>query len=332
MKNVKFLTINSNNPYVVLTLEEIILKDKDVKDDILYFYQNDNSIIIGRNQNSYEEVNLEYAKSKDIKIYRRISGGGAVYQDMGNICFSYITHNKGSYETFLAPVIEFLQSLGLNAEFKGRNDIQVDGFKISGNSQFLSADRMVHHGTILFDINIDTMQSALHVNPLKIQSKGIKSIRQRVNSIKNLLNYELSAQDFFEKLVSFFVKKFKATPFEINTEKYALQWAELVSLRQSEEWIFGKNPNFKVKNELKFDNGIIAARYTVAKNVFAAFQFEGDYLSKVDTQITSDVLVGVEYSKQAVESVLSQFDLDVYFGGIKMHEILQLIFGNNDTN
>ncbi|OYD26484.1 lipoate-protein ligase A [Mycoplasma testudineum] len=327
MSNIKWYLSKKTSPYENLVLEEAILRDENITDDIFYFYRNDNSIIIGRNQNIYEEVNLYFAREKNINLYRRISGGGAVYQDLNNVCFSYITHSKGSYEKFLTPIIEFLKSLGLNATFKGRNDLAVDGFKVSGNAQYSTPTRMVHHGTLLFDFNIEIMQNALKVNPLKMESKGIKSIRQRVASLINLMPEKITIEEFVQKLVSWFAKENNATELVLDLDLYETRLAPIRKERMSDEWIFGKTPNFEVTNESKFDGGIIRASYSVKAGKFCQFKFEGDYLSKVDTEIISEKMIGINYEVEAVQEALTKYDLIDYFGEISLNEIIEVIFG-----
>jgi lipoate-protein ligase A len=198
-------------------MDEIILKNSSLDEDVIYFYQNHNAIIIGANQNTHVEINEEYVKEHDIKVARRISGGGAVYQDMGNICFSFMTKNTqdSSYENFLEPIFKFLKSLGLNAEFKGRNDVLIDGKKISGNAQYKYKDRMFHHGTLLFNSDLTVLSKALKPNKLKLESKGIKSNRQRVSNILELMDQKMNNQEFLTTLLEFFTKQnMEILPFE----------------------------------------------------------------------------------------------------------------------
>jgi lipoate-protein ligase A len=203
----KIYNSKSTDPYKNLALEEAFLKQENLKEDILYIYQNDNVVVVGRNQNAYAEIDHKFIKQNNIKLARRISGGGAVYQDMGNICFSFITKNnqKNSFTAFLGPIIEFLQSIKLDAQFKGRNDLIVNGYKISGNAQYIYKDRIVHHGTLLFDSNLSVLSNALKPNLLKLKSKAIKSARQRVTNINELLETKISSEKFIDLLINFFI-------------------------------------------------------------------------------------------------------------------------------
>src|SRR5690554_2341039 len=153
----------NNDPHLNLALEEYIVRNFKDKDYLL-FYINEPSIIIGRNQNTLEEINQSYVEENGIHVVRRISGGGAVYHDLGNLNFSFITNydkkSLNNFRKFTEPIINVLQSLEVNAELKGRNDIVADGRKISGNAQFSTAKRMFSHGTLLFDSNLSEVANA----------------------------------------------------------------------------------------------------------------------------------------------------------------------------
>ena len=167
----KIFVSKSNVTYLNFAREEVILKDKDFEnEDVILLYQNVPSVIIGRNQNILEEVNMKFVNKENITLARRISGGGAVYQDYGNVSFSFTTSRKpGSYEKFLEPIIDFLNSIGVNAKFKGKNDLVADGYKLSGNAQYVFGNRMIHHGTLLFDVELSRLSKALTTNKLKLE-------------------------------------------------------------------------------------------------------------------------------------------------------------------
>ncbi|WP_027333970.1 lipoate--protein ligase [Mycoplasma elephantis] len=322
------LKMKSNNPYETLSLEELILKDeKYIDQDIMLLYQHDNSIIIGRNQNLYEEINVDYTTKNNIKIARRISGGGAVYHDLNNLNFSFIT-NKTSmgYAQFLKPIIEYLNSIGVLAEFEGRNDIKANGLKVSGNAQFIYKNRMFSHGTLLFDVNIETMMKALKPNPLKMQSKGIKSVKQRVGNIKQMLKENISINEFTDNLIKFMVEKYNA---KIVTEKdfQYKEHADLIKYKQSDEWLFFKNPEFSIVNTRKFDNGLITFKANLEENKIKTITFEGDFLSQKELSDVIDLFIGVNYDKNSIGNILDKIDLVLYFGGIKKSEFIELIFG-----
>ncbi|MEH7800355.1 lipoate--protein ligase LplJ, partial [Bacillus pumilus] len=188
------------DPMINLAIEEYCLKYLDPEETYLLFYINQPSIIIGKNQNTIEEINTKYVEDNGIKVVRRLSGGGAVYHDKGNLNFSFITKDDGdsfhNFKKFTEPVIQALEKLGVKAELSGRNDIMADGRKISGNAQFATRGRIFSHGTLLFDSEIEHVVSALNVKKEKIESKGIKSIRSRVANISELMDQKMTTEEF----------------------------------------------------------------------------------------------------------------------------------------
>ncbi|CAT05075.1 Lipoate-protein ligase A [Mesomycoplasma conjunctivae] len=334
----KIFTNTKTNPFITLVLEEMLLKDETINEDILYFYQHDNAIIIGKNQNIYQEVKLEVVEAEKIQVYRRLSGGGAVYHDLGNINFSFITDkDQHSYAKFLNPIIEFFNSLGLQAEYKGRNDILVNGAKVSGNAQIIYKNKIVHHGTILFNANLAKLSEVLIPNKLKIESKGIKSIRQRVTNILAELNNGMTDGEFIKKLIEFFENKYHTSARDVvdaylNSPEKNATFQQLSKLRGSSEWIFGTNPAFSYENIAKTSGGILKVLANVDKNIIKNIKFEGDFLSQREVEDIEKLLTNVAYDKKEIRLILSQItNLDEYFSNISIDEILELIFGENNV-
>lgn len=323
-----FLSKNTS-PYVNLCIEEMLVNDKDLTGNVLFIYQHDNAIIIGRNQNAYEEINRDYIEKNKIDVARRLSGGGAVYQDLGNINFSFIAENKngGEYIYFLKPIIEFLKSLGLEASFHGRNDLLCNGAKISGNAQYIRGNRIVSHGTLLFDVDLTKLGKALNPSKIKMDSKGIQSARQRVTNIAKELNYSITVIEFIEKLIQYFIKNNNASLEDIAYTKYENQLDKLIDYKKTEEWIYSKQANFDAENTEKFDGGIIKVKYSVDNNIIKDIAFEGDFLSKKELDPIIEKIIGTTYKKENVLKVLDSFELSNYFGTITNNEILKLIFG-----
>lgn len=323
----KIILSNSNDPYYNLSLEETLLKDENINEDIVLIYINHNSIIIGRNQNAHEEINSEFVDDNNIKLVRRVSGGGAVFHDKGNVCFSFITNKEGnSYARFLEPIIMFLKSLGLNANFKGKNDLVIDDFKVSGNAQYIHKNRMFHHGTLLFDTDLTVLGNALKVNKLKLESKGIKSARQRVSNISSLLKDDMESKEFANSLVSFFENKgyelFDVTNYKSNEIK------ALSNVRKSYDWIFKKNPEFNVKNEKRFLGGTISVYLNVKENKIKDISFNGDFLSSTEIEKIYDLFIDQKFIDTNIKNVIEGIeDFENYFGKIQKEELLKLILG-----
>lgn len=316
----------SRSPYYNLALEEIILKDANIKDDILLLYINSNTIVIGRNQNAHEEINADYVNKHKVNIIRRISGGGAVYQDDQNLSFSFISAKRpGSYQKFLTPIIDFLQSLNIDAKFHGKNDLLANGYKVSGNAQYVYRDRMFHHGTLLFNVDLEVLAKAIKPNILKLQSKAIKSVRQRVINIKNLLKEDMTITEFTQKLIDFFLSKYDCKMWDTSNYK-TKEVAHLQAIRASYEWNYRKNPIFNFKNEKRFAGGTIASFINVEKNHIANIEFLGDFLSRGNIERFTNKFLNLPYHKQEINRLIDQeIDWELYFGKINKDEIKILL-------
>lgn len=329
----KIFVSRSSDPYLNFAREEVILKDKSFNgEDIVMLYKDVPSVIVGRNQNILEEVNIDFINKEKIILARRVSGGGAVYHDDGNINFSFTTSRKpGSYEKFLEPIIEFLNSIGIKTKFKGKNDLIAEGYKISGNAQYVFGDRMLHHGTLLFDVDLSILSKALKPNKLKLESKGIKSVRQRVINIKELIDYDMNSDEFLEALTLFFVSRGateeKFENYKVNDIK-ALQ-----NVRKSKDWNFGKNPQFDVLNEKKFDGGIVKVKIHTKQNKIISIKFEGDFLSRTNLTDLEKKFIGVEFEKESINKKINSIELFMdYFGKVTKEEISSLILGVSNEN
>lgn len=321
-----------HDPRINLAIEEYLLKTMDVeKDPVLLFYINQPSIIIGKNQNTIEEINTDYVEDNGIIVVRRLSGGGAVYHDLGNLNYSFITKDDGdsfmNYKKFTQPVVDALAKMGVHAELSGRNDILAEGRKVSGNAQFSTKGRMFSHGTLMFDTEIDAVVSALKVKKDKIESKGIKSIRSRVANISEFLKDKMTVEEFrLEILKSIFGGEENIRYYELTEE----DWANIHKLSaeryQTWEWNYGKSPRFNIQKTHRFPTGGIDIRLEVNHGIIKEAHIFGDFFGVGDMADVEQRLVGTNYDRTAIAEALTDIDIPTYFGGITTEEFLQLIY------
>ncbi|WP_409291753.1 lipoate--protein ligase [Peribacillus sp. SCS-37] len=319
------------DPTINLAIEEYALKNLDIDETYLLFYINEPSIIIGKNQNTIEEINKDYVEENNIHIVRRLSGGGAVYHDTGNLNFSFITKDDGesfhNFRKFTEPVVEALRSLGVNAELSGRNDLVAEGRKISGNAQFSTRGRMFSHGTLLFNSEVEHVVSALNVKQEKIASKGIKSIRSRVANISEFLTEPMSIEDFRATLLkSIFGGSEEITEY-VLTEK---DWAAIRELSQERyrnwDWNYGRSPKFNLQRTHRFPVGGIDVRLEVNKGKIEECTIFGDFFGVGDVTDIQSRLSGIRYEKSDITEALADIDIKHYFGNITKDEFINLVY------
>lgn len=316
---------------VNLAIEEYALKNLDINESYLLFYINEPSIIIGRNQNTIEEINKDYVEENGITVVRRLSGGGAVYHDLGNLNFSFITKDDGdsfsNFRKFTEPVINALNKLGVLAELSGRNDIVVDGRKVSGNAQFFTKGRLFTHGTLMLDSEIDHVVSALKVKKDKIESKGIKSIRSRVANISEFLDEKLTMAEFRHHLLTYIFEGQEDIPEYVLTPH---DWEQIEKLSkeryQSWDWNYGMSPKFNIQRTHRFPVGSIDVRLEVDKGIIENCKIYGDFFGTGDVQDIEKQLIGQKYEKAALQAALNEIDVATYFGKITQQDFLNLLY------
>ncbi|WP_121609667.1 lipoate--protein ligase [Mesobacillus foraminis] len=319
------------DPRINLAIEEYAVKNLDINETYLLFYINEPSIIIGKNQNTIEEINTDYVEKNGIHIVRRLSGGGAVYHDLGNLNFSFITKDDGdsfhNFRKFTEPVVQALKKIGVNAELSGRNDLIVEGRKISGNAQFSTRGRMFSHGTLMFNSEIENVVSALKVKKDKIESKGIKSIRSRVANISEFLQEKMSVEEFRSLLLKNIFSDSNEIPEYELTDSDWEKIRELSKERyQNWDWNYGRSPKFNLQHSYRFPVGQIDVRLEVNKGRIENCKIYGDFFGVGDVGEIEENLTGVKYERASLESALENINIQHYFGNVSKEEFLNLIY------
>lgn len=321
---------DSNNAYFNIALEEFILK-KSLKTGETYviLYINDPAIIIGKHQNTIEEVNREYVKENNIYVVRRMSGGGAVYHDEGNLNFSYILkagkEEVNNFQKFTQPVIKALDKMGIQAKLSGRNDLTIDGKKFSGNAQYYQKNRLLHHGTLLFNSQMSNLANSLNVKAEKIQSKGIKSVRSRVTNIIDYLEEKRSIEEFKELLIKYLFEDEEVQEYHLTEEDLAAV-EQLVKEKYSTwQWNWGESPAFDLERSKRFPIGLIDVRLNVKEGYITHCKIFGDFFGSGNVEDIENILTGTKYKEEDITEALKKIPIEQYFGKITLEEFLTCI-------
>ncbi|UPA31956.1 lipoate--protein ligase [Terrisporobacter glycolicus] len=305
----------STNAYFNLAMEEYFLKNTN--EDIFMLWRNESAIIVGKNQNTLSEINYEYVKQNKIKVVRRQSGGGAVFHDLGNINFTFISCNDNSFsdfKRFTIPIIDALKNLNIQAEFSGRNDLLIDNQKFSGNAQYNYKNKVMHHGTLLFSSEINDLSSALKVKPSKFIGKSVKSVKSRVTNIANHLEKDMTVLEFKNYLMNFINSKYENNCLYQLSEEDINEINKLVEEKYNTwQWNFGHSPKYALNNEIKYPGGNIEFSLNVEKGIIKEIKFFGDFFGKKDVSYIEDLLKNTNHNEASIRSILNNIDINDYF-------------------
>lgn len=330
-----YIVSNSHKPDYNIAQEEYCFKQLRQFDKIFILWINEPAIIVGKNQNTLAEINSHYVREQGIHVVRRITGGGAVYHDLNNLNYTIISdegegEESFDFKTFSQPVIETLGTLGVRAEFSGRNDITIDGKKICGNAQAYHEGRVMHHGCLLFDTDLSVLSRALDVSREGVEAKGVKSVRSRVDNILPNLPERITVRQFADRILAHMKQRYPEM-VEYHFSDGELQAIEQVRREKfgNWEWNFGSNPVAEVVRERRFAGGKVQVFLNLRKGRIADIRFFGTFFGReADLGPLEEQLQGVRYAPGEVMAALSGMDTSRFFAGFTREELTEAIVGS----
>lgn len=325
-----YLNLSTTDPAWNLAAEQYVFDC--LPRDRMYFmlWQNDRAIIIGKHQNTLAEINENYVKEQGVRVVRRLSGGGAVYHDLGNLNFTFIADaaqkDALDMQMFCQPVLQTLQAMGVDAQINGRNDMTIGGKKFSGNSQYVKNGRVMHHGTILFRSDLDAVEQALRVDPEKIRAKGVSSVRSRVTNVAEHLGEGVTLDRFRQLLLANVLRETPGEAYDFSP----MELAEIDTLRRERydtwQWNYGASPACTMHKKARFAGcGTVEAYLNVAHGRIASVAFHGDFFSVSEPAELAQMLIGCRPEQADYEAVLKKTDVSRYFVGMTNAQFLELM-------
>ncbi|MCK5137535.1 MAG: lipoate--protein ligase [Bacteroidales bacterium] len=323
------ITSPNSDPYFNLASEEYFLKAFD--EDVFLFYRNIPSIVVGKHQNTLAEINLPFVQENGIVVARRISGGGTVFHDLGNLNFAFISDSKEGelvdYRKFTLPIVEAMKKMGLDVRLGDRNELLLENWKISGTASHVFKKRVLHHGTLLYSADMDIMSASLKVQPERFTDRAVKSIRSEVTNIRDHLADKMDVVDFQNQIRDYILDTMDgARTYQYNDHDLK----EINKLRETKfsswEWNFGYSPKYQFNKNLRFRKGEIALHMNVVKGIIQEVNIKGDFLGTKDIHALEDVLVGTIHDPETIRMRLSGIQVADYITGMENEDLLSGMF------
>lgn len=323
-----YINSNSTSPYFNFALEEYFMTQKNLDDDkIFLFWRTNPTVMIGRYQNTYCEINEKYVKENNINVVRRNSGGGTIYTDMGAWQFTFIEKNHKengiSFGKFTEPIITALRKENIDAHFNSRNDLLIGKRKFSGNAQYRKDNCVLHHGSILFNTDIKAMVESITVAEDKIIAKGIKSVRERVINISEVMKEDITSEEFRDIILNSLLK---------DSKTYTLIQEDINKINkikkdkfESWDWNYGKNPVFNINRWKRFDGGRVDFKLDIKNGIIKNCVIEGDFFLSGDISEIENAFVNCKYVKKDISKLLNEINVNSYFYKITKEDLLACI-------
>ena len=318
----KFLRNNSTDPHFNMAFDEFCLEQLKADEPVFYLWQNRPSVIIGLNQSAYAEVNLPYLQEKGIILARRVTGGGAVYHDLQNLNYTItgrIRDLETDYPAYLETMVRALRTLGVPAELSGRNDILVEGRKCSGYAKRVSKDRLMIHGTLMYDVDIDTLTEVLATPGSKLSAAGVSSVRSRVANLKEYLPQFDGIQAFQAALQALLAGD--DGEIVLTDAQRAQIEADAAAKYRTWEWVYGHSPVAAFRVKRKFACGHVEAAFSLKAGCIDGLRFSGDFLGNLPPDRIAAALQGCRYTREALQEALRNLPVGDCFDGMSPEEL-----------
>ena len=328
----RYIKNTSTNPYYNMAFDEYCLESLSIDEPVFFLWQNRPAVIVGFNQEVNTEVNLDYLKENGIDLVRRVTGGGAVYHDLGNLNYTIVGRSEDlerDYPEYASIMAKALQSLGVPATLSGRNDILVEGRKVSGFAKRVCKNRLMVHGTLMYNVDVDVLTKVLNPSNTKLQSKGIASVRSRVANLCEYLPNIPDIQTFSKQLEEILSHHYQDTEYQLSEEDLANIQLLTDQKFATWEWNYGRSPKATLTHSARLACGTVEIHLTLAENRISSCRFGGDFLGNLPATDLESALIEVIYDTENIQTRLSSFTISDYFDGVAMEELIKLILPIN---
>ena len=325
----RYIKNPSTNPYYNMAFDEYCLESLSIDEPVFFLWQNRPAVIVGFNQEVNTEVNLDYLKENGIDLVRRVTGGGAVYHDLGNLNYTIVGRSEDlerDYPEYASIMAKALQKLGVPATLSGRNDILVEGRKVSGFAKRVCKNRLMVHGTLMYNVDVDVLTKVLNPSNTKLQSKGIASVRSRVANLCEYLPNVPDIQTFSKQLEEILSHHYQDTEYQLSEEDLANIQQLTDKKFATWEWNYGRSPKATLTHSARLACGTVEIHLTLAENRIASCRFGGDFLGNLPASDVEKALTGIPYEINEIRKCLSKIEINRYFDRVLVDDLLEMMF------